>query len=76
MQVHFSDFFEVDPDILERYGAFNVSLINDLPLFIDPFLLFNRKKAQNERTCHQRKSNAITLCITMTSLLSRLTQHV
>ena len=26
-----------------RSGAFNVSLINDLPLFVDPFLLFNSK---------------------------------
>src|SRR5260221_1812100 len=39
--LHFSDFFEISPDILESYGAFNVSLINDLPVFIDPFLLFN-----------------------------------
>lgn len=44
MKVYFSDFFEVDPEIIEEYGAFNVSLINDLPLFIDPFLLFNSKK--------------------------------
>jgi hypothetical protein len=37
----FSDFFEIDEDTLEAHGAFNISLINDLPLFIDPFLLFN-----------------------------------
>ena len=41
VDVHFSDFFTVSPEALEEYGAFNVSLINDLPLFIDPFLLFN-----------------------------------
>lgn len=40
-QIYFSDAFEVSPDDLEEYGAFDVSLINDLPLFIDPFLLFN-----------------------------------
>lgn len=39
--IYFTDFFGVDPQILEDYGAFNVSLINDLPLFIDPFLLFD-----------------------------------
>ncbi|KPV54265.1 hypothetical protein SE17_04820 [Kouleothrix aurantiaca] len=43
IDIYFSDFFEVSPDLLEEYGAFNVSLINDLPLFIDPFLLFNSK---------------------------------
>jgi len=44
--VHFSDFFQVDPRDLESYGAFNISLVNDLPLFIDPFLLFNSSKAE------------------------------
>lgn len=41
LQIHFSDFFGVAPADLAAYGAFNISLINDLPLFIDPFLLFN-----------------------------------
>ncbi len=40
-RIYFSDVFEVSPEILEQYGAFDVSLINDLPLFIDPFLIFN-----------------------------------
>ena len=41
VDVHFSDFFNVDPDVITAYKAFNISLIRDLPLFIDPFLLFN-----------------------------------
>ncbi len=44
MNVYFSDYFEVSIDDIEEYGAFNVSLINDLPVFIDPFLLFNSEK--------------------------------
>jgi hypothetical protein len=39
--IYFSDFFSVPTDVLEEYGAINISLINDLPLFIDPFLLFD-----------------------------------
>ncbi|MDR2047368.1 MAG: hypothetical protein LBP79_05690 [Clostridiales bacterium] len=39
--MYFSDIFEIDNEVLSEYGAFNISLINDLPLFIDPFLLFN-----------------------------------
>ena len=31
---------------LEEYGAFNISLVVDLPLFIDPFLLFQSKKGR------------------------------
>lgn len=41
IDIYFSDYFHVSPEILEEYGAFNISLINDLPVFIDPFLLFN-----------------------------------
>lgn len=46
MNIYFSDYFAIDPDVLEEYGALNVSLINDLPLFIDPFLLFNSEKIE------------------------------
>ncbi len=46
MKVHFSDFFNLNPDAIEKYGAFNISLINDFPLFIDPFLLFNSDKKE------------------------------
>jgi hypothetical protein len=45
-EIYFSDFFNVPPDLLEEYGAFDISLIGDLPLFVDPFLLFN---SQNPR---------------------------
>lgn len=33
-------------DQVDDHGAFNVSIINDLPLFIDPFLLFNSDKPE------------------------------
>ena len=43
IQVYFSDFFHVDREVIEAYGAVDISLINDLPLFVDPFLLFNSR---------------------------------
>jgi hypothetical protein len=46
MDGYFSDFFKVSPESLHKYGAFNISLSTDLPLFIDPFLLFNSKKPE------------------------------
>lgn len=46
VKMYFSDIFGVDQNILDEYGCLNVSLINDLPLFIDPFLLFNSKKKE------------------------------
>jgi hypothetical protein len=44
VKTYFTDLFGVDPAVLEKHGAFNLSLVTDLPLFIDPFLLFNSKK--------------------------------
>jgi hypothetical protein len=44
MDSYFSDYFKVSPESLQKYGAFNISIITDLPLFIDPFLLFNSTK--------------------------------
>ncbi|USK82106.1 hypothetical protein QRD90_09590 [Peribacillus frigoritolerans] len=46
VNVYFSDFFNIDAKVVEDYGAFDVSLINDFPLFIDPFLLFNSSKEE------------------------------
>lgn len=46
LKMYFSDFFSVDPAVVEEYGAFDLSLINDLPLFVDPFLLFNSDKPE------------------------------
>ncbi|MFK4102928.1 hypothetical protein ACI2L1_23140 [Streptomyces sp. NPDC019531] len=44
--LYFSEYFGVDPAVLEEYGAFDVSIVSDLPLFIDPFLLFNSEKPE------------------------------
>lgn len=45
MNIYFADVFSVAPETLEEYGAFNVALVNDLPLFVDPFLLYDSPKA-------------------------------
>ena len=49
MNVYFSDFFNISEETLENYGAFNISVLVDLPLFIDPFLLFNSTKPEYRR---------------------------
>lgn len=49
MKIYFSDFFNVNPSKIEEFGSFNISLINDLPLFIDPFLLFGSKKEEYKK---------------------------
>lgn len=49
VNIYFSDFFNIDPSLVEAHSAFNISLVNDLPLFIDPFLLFD---SQNDKYQH------------------------
>lgn len=42
----FSEHFRVERSTVEGYGAFDINLASDLPLFIDPFLLFNSSKPE------------------------------
>ena len=49
LHIYFSDYFGIDQDIVESYGAVNISLINDIPLFVDPFLLFNSEKEEYQK---------------------------
>jgi len=44
--VNFSDFFGVSHSTVDSYGAFDISVDSDLPLFIDPFLLFNSDRPE------------------------------
>jgi len=44
--LYFSDYFSISEKVLEDYGAFNISIVSDLPLFIDPFLLFHSDKPE------------------------------
>jgi hypothetical protein len=46
MSTFFSDYFGLSEGMVDDFGAFNISLVNDLPLFIDPFLLFHSEKAE------------------------------
>lgn len=46
MATFLSDHFGIGENVFKEYGALNVSVVNDLPLFIDPFLLFHSKKPE------------------------------
>lgn len=51
IELYFAQHFGVSPKVLDECGAFDISLASDLPLFVDPFLLFNSKK-QEYRDLH------------------------
>ncbi|MFH8748436.1 hypothetical protein ACH4GK_18730 [Streptomyces rimosus] len=45
-RIYFSEHFNVSPKTLAEYGAFDICIVSDLPMFIDPFLLFTSKKPE------------------------------
>jgi len=46
VQLLFSEYFYVDKNVMDEYGALNICIDADLPLFIDPFLLFASEKQE------------------------------
>lgn len=48
----FSDYFNIDQSTMDEYGALNICLSADMPLFIDPFLLF-ASDDENYKQLHQ-----------------------
>jgi hypothetical protein len=46
LTLYLSQYLGRGPEVLEAYGAFDVSVASDLPLFVDPFLLFHSDKPE------------------------------
>ncbi len=42
----FSEQFRIDTELVTAYGAVDISLVCDIPLFIDPMLIFNSDKLE------------------------------
>ena len=42
----FSERFRIDAELIKAYGAVDISLVCDIPLFIDPMLIFNSDKSE------------------------------
>ena len=47
--MYFSEYFGIDPHLLREYGAVDISLVCDMPLFIDPMLIFNSDKPEYKK---------------------------
>lgn len=50
IKLFFSNVFGLNEKTINDYGAFNISLVNDLPLFIDPILLFKSEKEEYQKS--------------------------
>ena len=60
-QLLFTDYFDIEPAVLDRYGALNICVEADLPLFIDPFLLFASDKPEYQSLHEQIVGHLISL---------------
>ena len=49
LKLLFSDYFNISSDVVESYGALDICVNSDLPLFIDPFLLFASEKDEYQK---------------------------
>jgi hypothetical protein len=56
----FSEYFDIEEAILDNYGALNICISSDLPLFIDPFLLFASEKPKYKEL-HDKVVNHLLL---------------
>lgn len=45
----FSEYFKIDSEIIKAYGAIDISLVCDLPLFMDPMLIFNSERVEYQQ---------------------------
>ena len=45
----FSEYYGIDSSVVEHYGAVDISFVCDIPLFIDPMLIFNSEKEKPDR---------------------------
>lgn len=45
----FSEYFGIEAQVVEKYGAVDISFVCDLPLFIDPMLIFNSEKDEYKK---------------------------
>lgn len=49
IDLSFSDYFNIDTEILKQNNLVDLSIVYDLPLFIDPFLIFASKKQEYKK---------------------------
>lgn len=49
LDLYLSQYLGLAPGVLEEYGAFDICIASDLPLFVDPFLLFHSEKDEYQQ---------------------------
>lgn len=62
MNYKFSDYFKISKDVMDEKGIYDISIVSDTPVFIDPFLLYVSNKPEYQNAHEQIMKYLLFLC--------------
>lgn len=62
MNYKFSDYFKISKDVMNEKGIYDISIVSDTPVFIDPFLLYVSNKPEYQNAHEQIMRYLLFLC--------------
>lgn len=62
MNYKFSDYFKISKDVMDKKGIYDISIVSDTPVFIDPFLLYVSNKPEYQNAHEQIMKYLLFLC--------------
>jgi len=62
MNYKFSNYFQISKDIMNEHGIYDIPIISDTPVFIDPFLLYISNKPEYQNAHEQIMKYLLFLC--------------
>ena len=62
MNYKFSDYFKISKNVMDENGIYDISIVSDTPVFIDPFLLYISNKLEYQNAHEQIMKYLLFLC--------------
>lgn len=62
MNYKFSDYFKISKNVMDENGIYDISIVSDTPVFIDPFLLYVSNKLEYQNAHEQIMKYLLFLC--------------
>ena len=62
MNYKFSDYFKISKNVMDENGIYDISIVSDTPVFIDPFLLYISNKLEYQNAHEQMMKYLLFLC--------------
>ena len=62
MNYKFSDYFKISKNVMDENDIYDISIVSDTPVFIDPFLLYISNKFEYQNAHEQIMKYLLFLC--------------